>query len=307
MCSKQPTPVYTHICVIKLIRWRWPDFGSGIGSDYLTIFESLDPSDIDRDGVTNAEDPYPLIPDDVADTDSDGQPNDAMTFADLQDSSSDNDDDNDRVTDALDAFPLDSSETLDTDGDGIGNRQDSDDDNDGILDSTDGYSLIPIGSLTDTDQDGFPDTCNEACQHQGMSSDIDSDNDGFSDDLETKLGSDPKSPISTLSYDMDSVVELSHETEWSTAGYVALNGDGTPTSGSHVRIYDYVDERWNNTYTINSPTDIYNFGYLAFDNSGTRDSRSSLEQYTGVFRYNDDNDNWVNLAIGLAAQYTGTF
>ena len=69
---------------------------------------------------------------------------------------------------------------------------------------------------------------------------------------------------------------------------------------------------WTNAgiTAIDSPTDIYMFWHPpAFDNSGStlaiQGSRSSLEQYTGVFRYNDDNDNWVNLAIGLAAQYTG--
>ena len=79
MCSEQ-----TRLYDIKLIQMAetisqiWPGVGS---NDYLTIFESLDPSDIDRDGVTNAEDPYPLIPDDVADTDSDGQPNECNALA----------------------------------------------------------------------------------------------------------------------------------------------------------------------------------------------------------------------------------
>ena len=70
---------------------------------------------------------------------------------------------------------------LDSDSDGIPNTLDLDDDNDGVLDTADAYPLISIGSLTDTDSDGAPDSCDEACVALGMAADLDDDNDGVLD------------------------------------------------------------------------------------------------------------------------------
>ena len=61
---------------------------------------------------------------------------------------------------------------------------DTDDDNDGVLDTADAYPLISIGSLTDTDSDGAPDSCDEACVALGMAADSDDDNDGLTDEQE---------------------------------------------------------------------------------------------------------------------------
>ncbi len=83
----------------------------------------------------------------------------------------DTDDDNDGVLDVNDALPLDASESMDTDGDGLGNNADGDDDGDGVSDKLDYYSLISLGGLTDTDNDGIPDTCNAFCLDLGMVSD----------------------------------------------------------------------------------------------------------------------------------------
>ena len=89
-----------------------------------------------------------------------------------------------RVFDILkdgDAFPLDATESIDTDFDGTGNNADTDDDNDGVLDTADAFSLISLGSLTDTDGDGRPNDCDSDCTALGMSADTDDDNDGVLD------------------------------------------------------------------------------------------------------------------------------
>ena len=80
----------------------------------------------------------------------------------------DTDDDNDGVLDVNDAFPLDVNESVDTDGDGTGNNADTDDDGDGVIDTQDFYPLIALGDLTDTDDDGIPNICDQACLDLGM-------------------------------------------------------------------------------------------------------------------------------------------
>jgi len=70
---------------------------------------------------------------------------------------------------------------LDSDDDGIDDAVDPDDDNDGIPDDQDAYPLVAIGDLTDTDGDGAPDECDEACQTTGMQADADDDGDGVDD------------------------------------------------------------------------------------------------------------------------------
>ena len=67
--------------------------------------------------MEDANDAFPLDPEETLDTDGDTIGNNADT-----------DDDNDGVEDANDAFPLDPEETLDIDGDTIGNNADTDDD-----------------------------------------------------------------------------------------------------------------------------------------------------------------------------------
>ena len=57
----------------------------------------------------------------------------------------------------------------------------ADRDNDSIPDINDAHPLISIGSLIDTDSDGAPNDCDQACIDMGMSADIDDDNDGVAD------------------------------------------------------------------------------------------------------------------------------
>jgi hypothetical protein len=57
----------------------------------------------------------------------------------------------------------------------------ADRDNDSIPDINDAHPLISIGSLIDTDSDGAPNDCDQACIDEGMSADTDDDNDGVAD------------------------------------------------------------------------------------------------------------------------------
>ena len=88
-------------------------------------------TDVDGDGVPNAQDAFPDDPAEWADFDGDGIGDRA-----------DPDDDNDGWADVQDAFATNPAEWVDTDGDGIGNNADPDDDNDGIPDDQDPFHLI---------------------------------------------------------------------------------------------------------------------------------------------------------------------
>ncbi len=133
-------------------------------------------TDDDNDEVADVDDAFPLDATESVDTDMDGTGNNADT-----------DDDNDQVADVDDAFPLDATESVDTDMDGTGNNADTDDDNDQILDVDDGYPLIAIGDLVDTDKDGIPDDCDQACIDLGMMADDDDNGNGIPDDEEIDL------------------------------------------------------------------------------------------------------------------------
>ncbi|WP_152442432.1 S8 family serine peptidase, partial [Grimontia indica] len=148
------------------------------------ILDDIDTDD-DNDGVPDEEDAFPKDATESVDTDGDGIGNNA-----------DNDDDGDGVNDDEDWRPLDPNEQYDTDGDGIGNSQDDDDDNDGVLDENDAFPLDAT-ETTDSDGDGvgdnsdeFPSDPNESKDSDGDgvgdNSDIDKDNDGLSDELESR-------------------------------------------------------------------------------------------------------------------------
>ncbi len=154
------------------------------GTDPLDPGQS--PADLDQDGIPDGED---------LDLDGDGTEN------------------------VLDAFPKDAAEWADTDGDGIGNNADKDDDGDGYLDSVelaqqsnpedagstppdvDG-DLLPDSEDADIDGDGalneedaFPSDATEMVDTDGdgvgNNADLDDDNDGYPDALESASGTDP--------------------------------------------------------------------------------------------------------------------
>ena len=155
--------------------------------------------DPDNDGISNANDGYPLIPiGDYPDIDSDGIPDECDQACELLTGMvSDVDNDNDGSDDPVDNCPLiantDQSNVDgdafgdvcdgDIDGDGLLNAQDncpllgtpqpdldndfigdgcdSDKDGDGVDNEIDTYPAISLDGLTDTDGDGIPNDCDE--------------------------------------------------------------------------------------------------------------------------------------------------
>jgi hypothetical protein len=96
------------------------------GGPYVTA--NLDDGDLDKDGVLNKDDIFPLHPDEFADFDADRIGDNA-----------DPDDDNDEVIDNIDLFQKNALEWRDQDLDKIGDNADTDDDNDGVSDWLDSY------------------------------------------------------------------------------------------------------------------------------------------------------------------------
>ena len=97
---------------------------SNNGATVTILIPEANNTDVDNDGVLDADDAYPLDSDESLDTDWDGIGDNA-----------DVDDDDDGVDDESDAFPLDATEAFDTDGDGTGDNADTDDDGDEVSDA----------------------------------------------------------------------------------------------------------------------------------------------------------------------------
>ncbi|EGG28965.1 OmpA-like transmembrane domain protein [Aequoribacter fuscus] len=72
----------------------------------------------------------------------------------------------------------------------------SDLDGDLIADNKDQFPNAPIGNLTDTDADGAPNNCDQACIDSGMRADADDDNDGVADS-EDAFPLDPAETVDT--------------------------------------------------------------------------------------------------------------
>ena len=103
----------------------------------------------------------------------------------------DSDSDNDGYPDNMDDFPYDKDEWKDSDDDSIGDNADK----------------FPNDSCAsdDMDDDGKPDSIKENC-NTSLTEDDDIDGDGFSNEMEMMLGTNPKNPASKpLDYDGDEI------------------------------------------------------------------------------------------------------
>ena len=126
----------------------------GTSSDTTTFIDHIRLTavdiDADDDGINDAVDNCPNLP-------NAGQAN---TDDDTEGDACDTDDDNDDIEDSADncQFVANSDQT-DTDGDGHGNACDTDDDNDGVLDTDDNCALVPNPNQMDTDGEGRGDLC----------------------------------------------------------------------------------------------------------------------------------------------------
>ena len=136
--------------------------------------QGLEP-DEDGDGVPDAEDNCPMVPNpDQADADKNGV-GDACE--------DDDDDDDDGVPDAEDNCPLvPNKDQKDLDKDGIGDACDPDIDGDGVLEPDDNCPLVPNKGQEDLDKDGIGDLCDE---------DIDGDSIPNDDDVFPENGDQP--------------------------------------------------------------------------------------------------------------------
>jgi hypothetical protein len=130
------------------------------------VFGSSVFGDTDGDLVQDELDAFPADPTEAIDSDNDGFGNNSDFFPNL--ASEWVDKDGDGFGDNTDVFPDDPTESSDSDGDDVG-------------DNADAFPLISLGSLSDTDGDGYPNDCNQDCLDIGMTSDLDDDNDGIGD------------------------------------------------------------------------------------------------------------------------------
>ena len=119
-------------------------------------------------------------------------------------------------------------------------------DNDGILNGDDAYPEISSTAYLDTDLDGLPDDCDEACLALGLTADDDDDNDGVLDVDDT---------YPTISLNQTIATQLGADIPMK--GQIALSADGltlvmsvrledtdTLTDAGAVRVYRYIDGAW---------------------------------------------------------------
>jgi len=142
---------------------------------------SVNPNDIDNDGIPNASDNCP----DVYNPGQENSDNDAYgNVCDPCPNDPQNDIDQDGLCGDVDPCPLDPQNDIDgdgrcgnvdncptvynpdqknTDGDSMGDACDPDDDNDGVPDSTDNCPLVSNPDQTDSNGNGIGDACEYVC------------------------------------------------------------------------------------------------------------------------------------------------
>ena len=179
--------------------------------------------DSDGDGVTNANDAFPLNPLETIDSDGDGVGNNADSFPTNPGESVDTD--GDGIGDNGDGFPLNELEWMDADGDGVGDNADAfpanvreweDSDADGIGDNSD---LFPNNAYESADydadgvgdnSDAFPFDASEVRDTDadgiGNNADLDDDGDGVADELD--IASDNASISKALAVNLDQVASI---------------------------------------------------------------------------------------------------
>ena len=206
-------------------------FTNGIlDTDSDGILDIVD-TDLDGDGITNAEDDFPTDPAEWLDSDSDGVGNNADTDddndgwvdntekqystdplnpsdhpSDLDNDgipdAGDNDIDGDGVPNLLDAFPENPEEQIDLDKDGIGDNSDVDIDGDQVFNDADSFPFNKT-DWSDLDDDGVGDNSDSDIDGDGISNSNDPfpndpnewsdlDGDGIGDNSDLDIDDDGK-------------------------------------------------------------------------------------------------------------------
>lgn len=128
---------------------------------------------------------------------------------------------------------------IDSDGDSTANASDTDHDNDGIPNVNDRFPFDAT-AFSDVDMDGFPDSLdqfpNNATESYdtdsdglGNNLDTDDDNDGQTDEIEFRFGSDPydaSSMASTVDTDGDGVIDANDAFPTDPTETIDTDGDG---------------------------------------------------------------------------------
>ena len=219
------------------LNWNGQRFAAQTATGVTRVFEVQDGEpygpDVDNDGAPNTCNIECRQAGLFADDDNDG---DGLLDVD------DPDADGDGVTDSV--IP-------DSDGDGIADDIDTDRDNDGIFNADDAFPDVSIGTLIDTDYDGAPDECDEACVALGMTADTDDDGDGVPDDDDLYPQSSLNRTVAVpLGLDIPYTGELTMSADGLTIVISDRLEDTSTDEGSlfdtgSVRVFDYVDGAWD--------------------------------------------------------------